>query len=136
MSALVQSGAWNSRLSVGTGFFGPSALTDETEASGLSRLQIPLALVAEEGRSASFDVSRSDGPASYTVTLFRSRIRNPIDVETSATGLVLTNLAEATTNTGVELLATLRREPGGGWPLDAWAALDGRTVNGGVRLIW
>ena len=111
VSALVRSGAWNSRLSVGTGFFGPSALTEETEASGLSRLHIPLALVAEEGRSASFDVSRSDGPASYTVTLFRSRIRNPIDVETSATGLVLTNLAEATTNTGVELLATLRREP-------------------------
>ena len=41
LSALVRSGAWNSRLSVGTGFFGPSALTEETEAAGLSRLVIP-----------------------------------------------------------------------------------------------
>ena len=41
ISALARSGAWNARLSAGTGFFGPSALTEETEAAGLSRLQIP-----------------------------------------------------------------------------------------------
>ncbi len=111
VSALARSGAWNARLSAGTGFFGPSALTEETEAAGLSRLTIPVRLEAEEGRSASFDVSRTDGPASYTVTLFASRVRNPIDVDPSATGLVLTNLSEPTTNTGMELLGTLRREP-------------------------
>jgi outer membrane receptor for ferrienterochelin and colicins len=111
VSALARSGAWNSRLSVGTGFFGPSPLTEETEAAGLSPLSIPGPLQAEEGRSASFDVSRTDGPASYTVTLFASEIRHPIDVALSETGLVLTNLAEPTTNRGVELLGTLRHAP-------------------------
>jgi iron complex outermembrane receptor protein len=110
VSALLRHGGWTSRLSLGTGFFGPSPLTEETEAAGLSRLVIPAPLRAEEGRSASFDVSRTDGPLSYTVTLFGSRVRNPIDVNRSQ-GLVLTNLAEPSTNVGVELLGTLRQEP-------------------------
>lgn len=112
IAALVRSGRWNSRVSFGSGFFGPSALTEETEASGLARLVVPRPLVAEEGRSASIDFSRQDGPLSYTVTLFRSRVRYPLDVDRSS-GLVLTNLAEPTTNTGVELLAIVRREPFG-----------------------
>ena len=110
LGALLRSGRWTSRLSVGTGFFGPSALTEETEAAGLTRLSIPNPLQAEQGRSASFDVTRSDGPASYTVTLFASRVLHPIDVD-RAEGLVLTNSPDPTTNVGVELLGTLRREP-------------------------
>jgi outer membrane receptor for ferrienterochelin and colicins len=110
-SALVRSGSWNSRVSVGTGFFGSSPLTEETEAAGLSRLSIPVALRAEEGRSASIDVTRTNGPLSYTVTLFGSRINRPLHVDRSTSGLVLTNLSESTSNTGVELLGTLRRTP-------------------------
>ena len=110
MSALLRSGRWTSRLSVGTGFFGPSALTEDTEATGLTRLAIPRPLRAEEGRSASLDLSRTDGPLSYTFTLFTSRVAHPIGVDRSR-GLVLTNLEEAATNTGVELLGTLRRQP-------------------------
>ena len=111
ISALARSGAWNARLSAGTGFFGPSALTEETEAAGLSRLQIPGALQAEEGRSASLDISRTDGPASYTFTLFASRVNHPIHVDYGDNSLVLTNLTEPTNNAGVELLGTLRHEP-------------------------
>jgi iron complex outermembrane receptor protein len=111
VSALVRAGAWNGRLSVGTGFFGPSPLTEETEAAGLSRLTIPRPLEAERGESASFDLSRTDGPASYTMTFFASRVRQPIHLEHTSTGLTLTNLEEPTLNTGIELLGTLRREP-------------------------
>ena len=110
VSALVRSGAWSSRLSVGAGFFGPSPLTEETEAAGLSRLSIPGPLRAEEGRSASVDVSRTDGPLTYTVTFFGSRILHPVDVDRSQ-GLVLTNESDPATNRGVELLGTLRQEP-------------------------
>jgi iron complex outermembrane receptor protein len=110
VSGLLRSGRWTSRLSVGSGFFGPSPLTEETEAAGLMRLVIPRPLRAEEGRSASVDLTRTDGPLSYTLTVFGSRIRYPIDVDRSH-GLVLTNLSEPTTNVGVELLSTLRREP-------------------------
>ncbi|CAN5817348.1 hypothetical protein BH18ACI5_BH18ACI5_02550 [soil metagenome] len=110
LAALLRSGGWNGRVSVGTGFFGPSALTEETEAAGLTRLVIPRALRAEEGRSASIDVTRTHGPASVTVTLFGSRVDHPIDVDRSE-GLVLTNLPDASTNVGVELIGTLRHAP-------------------------
>jgi outer membrane receptor for ferrienterochelin and colicins len=111
LSGLIRAGRWNSRLSAGTGFFGPSPLTEETEAAGLSRLSIPAPLRAEQGRSVSLDVSRTDGPASYTVTFFTSRVRYPIHVGRTASGLVLTNLIEPTSNTGVELLGTMRLAP-------------------------
>jgi iron complex outermembrane receptor protein len=110
-SALIRAGRWTSRVSAGTGFFGSSALTEETEAAGLSGLTIPVPLRAEEGRSFSFDVTRTDGPASYTVTLFTSRIRSPLDVEHSTSGIVMANADDATLNRGVELLGTVRRAP-------------------------
>ena len=96
-------------MSFGTGFYGPSPLTEETEAAGLTRLVIPSPLEAERGRSATFDVSRTDGPLSWTVTLFRSRVSDPIHVDRSA-GLVLTNLIDPVQTGGVELLGTLRRD--------------------------
>lgn len=110
VAALLRSGRWNSRVSLGTGFFGPSPFTEETEAAGLSRLVVQRPLRAEEGRSASFDVSRTDGPLSYTLTLFASRVEYPIHVDRSG-ALVLTNLPEPTRNTGIELLGALRRAP-------------------------
>jgi len=107
LSALFRSGRWTSRMSVGTGFFGPSPLTEETEAAGLTRLVIPTALHAERGQSVSVDVTRTHGPFTATFTLFGSRIEHPISVDRSA-GLELRNLAEPATNVGVELLGTIR----------------------------
>ena len=103
MSALARAGRWTSRLSVGTGFFGPTPITEETEAAGLTRLEIRRPLEAERGRSASFDVSRTDGPLSYTATLFASRISDPLHVERSPS-YVLSTLPDPTTNVGLELL--------------------------------
>ena len=59
VSALARAGHWTSRLSVGTGFFGPTPITEETEAAGLTRLEIRQPLEAERGLSASFDLSRT-----------------------------------------------------------------------------
>jgi len=110
LSALFRSGKWTSRMSLGTGFFGPSPLTEETEAAGLTRLVIPSALRAERGQSVSVDVTRTHGPFTATFTLFGSRIEHPISVDRSA-GLELRNLAEPATNVGVELLGTIRQAP-------------------------
>jgi iron complex outermembrane receptor protein len=110
LAAFFRAGTWTSRLSAGTGFFGPSALTEETEAAGLSRLTIPQSLRAEEGSSASVDLSRTQGALSYTATFFASRVRHPIHVDRSR-GLILTNAARPSTNVGLELLGTLRHEP-------------------------
>ena len=110
VSALARAGHWTSRLSVGTGFFGPTPITEETEAAGLTRLEIRRPLEAERGLSTSFDVSRTDGPLSYTATLFASRIRDPLHVERSPS-YVLSTLPDPTTNVGLELLGTWRRAP-------------------------
>jgi iron complex outermembrane receptor protein len=110
VSVLARSGHWTSRGSLGTGFFASTPLTEETEAAGLSRLQIARPLKAERGVSASFDLTRTDGPFSYTATLFGARIRDPIYVARSP-AYVVSNLVEPTMNVGVELLGTFRREP-------------------------
>ncbi|HEX4932941.1 MAG TPA: TonB-dependent receptor plug domain-containing protein, partial [Gemmatimonadaceae bacterium] len=57
VSALARSGGWTSRLSVGSGFFPSTPLTEETEAAGLSRLSADVPLRAERGLSGSFDLS-------------------------------------------------------------------------------
>jgi len=53
---------------------------------------------------------RHSNRRSHTLTVFRSRIANPIYVDRTR-GLILTNLPEPTTNVGAELLGTLRHEP-------------------------
>jgi iron complex outermembrane receptor protein len=110
LAGLLRAGAWTSRMSIGTGFFAASPLTEETEAAGLTRLVIPQPLRAEEGRSASLDVGRTDGPLSYTLTLFRSRVAHPLRVDRS-NGLVMTNSDTPATNAGVEALVSVRRAP-------------------------
>ena len=81
ISGLVRRGRWSSRVSYGTGFSAPTPLTEETEAAGLSRLTVDGPLKAERGRSASFDVTRASGPLSATLTLFHSRVDDPVEVE-------------------------------------------------------
>ena len=109
VSALLRSGDWSTRLSAGTGFFGPTPLTEETEAAGLTRLTVDGPLRAERGRSVSIDLTRTHGPATYTATLFASRIADPVHVERST--YTLRNLEHPTTNVGVELLGTFRQPP-------------------------
>lgn len=110
LSSLMRGGGWTSRVSFGTGFFGPTALTEETEAAGLTNLRIRRKLEAERGRSLSIDLTRTAGPLSTTATYFRSSVSHPVHVERT-TEYSIGNLADPTTNTGVELLGTLRRAP-------------------------
>jgi len=109
VSALVRRGPWTSRVSLGSGFFAPTALTEETEAAGLSRLRIPAPLGAERGRSASLDLTRTVGPWSATATLFQYRVRDPAIVNRAT--YTLATLSEPTINAGVEAVATFRRAP-------------------------
>jgi iron complex outermembrane receptor protein len=110
LSALTRSGRWTSRFSIGTGFYAATPLTEETEAAGLTRLAIDGPREAERGVSLSVDITRSDGPLSYTATAFVSRVSDPVHVDRS-TVYVLRTLAEPTTNAGAELLGTYRQEP-------------------------
>jgi iron complex outermembrane receptor protein len=108
VSALIRSGSWTSRASIGQGFFAATPLTEETEAAGLSRLTVLDPLRAEEGTSASLDLTRAFGWGTATATVFGSRIANPIRVERE-TAYTLFNESTDGTNVGVELLGTWRR---------------------------
>ena len=106
-SALMRWEGWTARFSAGQGFFAPTPLTEETEAAGLSRMSIPVPLVAERGRSASFDVARTRGALSLSATLFGSRVDHPVGVEATE----LRNLPGPARNAGIELLGTWRKAP-------------------------
>jgi iron complex outermembrane receptor protein len=108
LAALFRGGGWNSRVSIGRGFFASTVLTEETEAAGLTRLSVVEPVRAERGTSASIDLTRRFGDSSITATVFGSRITDPVAVERDAE-YVLFNRSEVTTNVGVELLATARR---------------------------
>jgi len=110
VSGRLRAGRWTSRLSFGTGFFGSTPLTEETESAGLTRLTVVQPLKAERGRSGSFDLTRTDGPFSYTATVFMSRISDALHVD-RALVYALRNLDGPTTNVGLEILGTLRHEP-------------------------
>ena len=107
VSSLFRRGAWSGRVSYGTGFAAPTPLVEETEAAGLSRLVIPSPLVAERGRSASVDITRSAGGLSTTVTVFMSRVKHPVEAEREE-AFALINRSAATRNTGLEALAIYR----------------------------
>jgi iron complex outermembrane receptor protein len=109
-SALARWQGWTSRFSAGQGFFAPTPLTEETEAAGLSRLLIPVPLVAERGRSASLDLTRSLGPLSFTTTLFASSISHPIYVDRTDS-YELVNLPVRSRNRGVEFVGIFRKAP-------------------------
>jgi outer membrane receptor for ferrienterochelin and colicins len=110
VAALLRGRGWTSRLSAGQGYFAPTPVTEETEAAGLTRLAVPRPLVAERGRSASFDLTRSMGPLSATMTLFASSVKDPV-VVARTTSYELTNAPLATSNRGVELVGTWRKAP-------------------------
>ncbi len=109
LAALIRGRGWTSRVSAGRGFFASTPLTEETQAAGLTRLQMDRPLEAERGTSASWDVTRAIGPVALTATAFGSRVADPVAVARD-TRYAIFNRAE-TTNAGAELLATARRGP-------------------------
>ncbi len=101
---------WTLRGSVGTGYFAPTPLTEETEAVGLTRLHAADLGRAERARSVSTDLSRTIGPVELTATAFGSRVTGTLDVTpaSSSDGYDLVRLQAPTRTIGAELLATIR----------------------------
>jgi iron complex outermembrane receptor protein len=106
---------WTMRLSTGTGFFAPTPFTEETEATGLSRLAPLGNLQPERGRSLSADVSWKHGVLEITATGFRSAIKHALQLREldNALGSATVEIANAQTpvrTRGSELIARFHRE--------------------------
>lgn len=76
--------AWRVRVSLGTGFFAPTPITEETEATGLSRVLPSTALRAERARNLSVDIGRlwslDHGSIETNFTVFGSQIANAVNL--------------------------------------------------------
>lgn len=105
----------SARISAGSGWFAPKPLTDQTETFGLSHVFAPTPLVAERARTASLDVTMTNGPLQVNGTLFANRVANPVGLQRVAgdtNGAV--NLVNATgplRTHGGELFAVFNQEP-------------------------
>ena len=103
------------RLSGGGGWAAPTALTEETEVFGLTRVAGPLGVAAERARTGSLDISSTRGPFEVSGTLFASRIANPVGLRRVAgdtTGMVaFVNAAGPSYAHGAEVFGVYNQEP-------------------------
>ena len=81
VSALIRpSEPWTMRVSGGRGYFAPTPFTEDTEATGLSRIAPLTDLRAERADSVSADVTWAQAPFEVTLTVFASTIRDALVV--------------------------------------------------------
>lgn len=117
VSALARAGAgWTFRLSTGTGFYVPTPFTEETEATGLSRLAPLGELDPERGRSLSIDVGWKSQLLDLTATLFRSTIDDVLllregDSPAAARPVEIVNASGPGRTRGTELIAKVDYGP-------------------------
>lgn len=114
-SGSMWSSTWSARLSGGSGWFAPRALTDETESFDLSRVFVPRPLVAERGSSLSLDITGTRGPMQVNGTLFRNAVKDPLGVQRIAGdttgGVNVINAPGPLETHGGELFAVYNAEP-------------------------
>ena len=109
---------WRLRLSLGGGFFGPTPLTGETQATGLARI-LPLAnLHAERARGASVDLDRlwalPHASLETDLTVFGSEVAHAVDlvqVGASPPLFAFSNDPRPMRALGTELMVSGRRGP-------------------------
>ena len=82
---------------------------DETEAAGLTRLSIQDPLEVETARSFSADFMHTTRATAVTVTLFRTQIDDPAQIERET--YTLRTQADPIVTRGVEIQGTARRAP-------------------------
>jgi len=99
---------------MGQGFFAPTPFTEETEATGLSRLAPLRDLEAERGRSLSVDLGWKRGPFELTSTWFHSTIDDPVllretEFGAASTPVEIVNAPGPTRTRGSELITRWHR---------------------------
>jgi iron complex outermembrane receptor protein len=104
---------WSVRVSGGTGFAAPTAMTEETEAIGLRAVLPGPELKPEKSLGTMLDINGKLVGAEVLVTTYASVIDNPIEAVGNNNGdVILRNAGSATRMTGVESAAIWRFEGG------------------------
>lgn len=105
---------WTLRASGGSGYFGPTALVEATEVTGLGGVEQPAALEAERAAGGMVDVGYHVGDFEFNATVFGSRIRHPVAVvdlrSVDGHDQVLLNQDGPVRTWGGEFLARMHRE--------------------------
>ena len=102
---------WTVRGSVGTGFAAPTAMTEETEATGLRAIVPGRPLSPEKSVAAMLDINGEIAGSELLLTAYGSSISHAIqlaDTMTAAGSATLRNAATATRIGGVEAAAVWR----------------------------
>ncbi|HUG28815.1 MAG TPA: TonB-dependent receptor [Gemmatimonadales bacterium] len=104
---------WTARVSAGAGYFGPTPLVEEVEATGLGVLRQTSVLQAERVLGGSADLTWHGGDVELSATLFASRVRHPVATTHVVGGapdeLLLANQEEPVHTRGAELLGRVHR---------------------------
>jgi iron complex outermembrane receptor protein len=110
VSLLLRPGAgWTVRASGGLGAFAPTPFTEETDETGLSRVEPPRDLRAERATSGSLDVTRTFERVELVATVFASRVDHQLEQRTVGPDHVaLVNATSSTPTVGTELIARYR----------------------------
>ena len=107
--------AWSVRLSAGTGFAGPTAVTEETEATGLRAIRPGPELRGEHGFGSTLDVNGQLAGAEVLLTAYGSAITDAIrlaDIGDGSGEATLKNVSGRTRVAGFEGAAVWRFEGG------------------------
>lgn len=105
---------WAARVSGGSGFFAPTALVEEADVVGLSRVRGFRSLKAERIVQVSADITRTIGAAEVTGTLFGAKVRDAVSVNANSPTqgvLGLSNSPMPTRTGGASFFAVYNQEP-------------------------
>ena len=110
-SVLMRGGRWSARFSAAQGYFTPRLYNEETDAAGLTRLTVDSESVTqldvETARSVSADVTYKAGDGSLTLSLFRTTIDDPAQIDRAT--YTLRTETEPIVSRGIEISGTARR---------------------------
>jgi outer membrane receptor for ferrienterochelin and colicins len=125
---------WTLRASAGLGAFAPTPFGEETDETGLSRLQPLSGLRAEKGRGGSVDATFHQGRWDVSGTVFGSVVEHATQLQTvGATTVALVNGSEPTRTYGTELVARYRAEGFTAMLTHAWTRSSELDVDTGTR---
>jgi iron complex outermembrane receptor protein len=104
---------FTTRASVGRGHIAPTVFTEETEATGLAPVAPLDGVRPETATNLSTDVTWQRGPVEGTVTVFTSRIRDPLrfqELESGPFGGRIVNATRPTRTAGSEFIGRFHRD--------------------------